>query len=569
MMPFPPVDTAHLRIKESVAYSNVRRDLHTFVEYCQDNHIKRSHRENALPKTDLNRLMKMIPAPSGAPESEDDSKAGHVAWIDFVDDLAHGLGFVKYDIKGTYAGYSSHSPSFPDNYIQFDHEAYRKYLISSLYQQERTLLGYLEKDFSYSSNEFFHAGILGELDGFEQWGCATGVVPHLDFQKIRRFLLDLLASCPVGIWLGTESLIALLKQKHPFFLIPQKVPKDYPGEVPQRYQNFREISVKSKSYERGTPVPDSALDAFERVEGRYVERFLEGIVFLLGYVDVAYETRVKPATRPSIGLLKAFRVRDRLIHVVKGTVPEPRVWVQSNFEVYVESDLYPAQVLAQLRPLADIIKEDQVTILRLKKEYIAAALAQNATLDVHALLSGLTKGKLPANVVTELAAWGKHAEMFTLFEDFSLLETTSDCSKLGSFIREPIGPHLAIVHSPDKLFHQLESLELIPQEISHHAAGLTPADAHMQTLFPKAETMAKKAAALPKVTIPRRTTMTYGFPHEGIFDRVGLLLAKAQCLFHSDKAKRTITVSAAANPLLLSVLKSLKGELTVRIEDVE
>ena len=50
--------------------------------------------------------------------------------------------------------------------------------------------------------------------------------------------------------------------------------------------------------------------AFERVEGRFVERFLEGIPLALGYVDVAYSDE-KDTVFPSINKLQAFRVTDR------------------------------------------------------------------------------------------------------------------------------------------------------------------------------------------------------------------------------------------------------------------
>ena len=35
-----------------------------------------------------------------------------LAWLDFVDDIALELGFVEYDTKGEYAGYTSANPPF-------------------------------------------------------------------------------------------------------------------------------------------------------------------------------------------------------------------------------------------------------------------------------------------------------------------------------------------------------------------------------------------------------------------------------------------------------------------------
>ena len=49
---------------------------------------------------------------------------------------------------------------------------------------------------------------------------------------------------------------------------------------------------------RDRHIHESDPDGFERVEGRYVERFLESIPLVLRYVDVAYER--KPSNAPFI-----------------------------------------------------------------------------------------------------------------------------------------------------------------------------------------------------------------------------------------------------------------------------
>src|SRR3954451_13932708 len=114
------IDAAPLDV--ATGLPDLRRDLHVFVDFVRHREVKRSHRGNALSKTDAKRLAKLMSDPDAVREVEEE---GYSAWIDFVDEVALRLGFVHYDTKGEYAGYSSHEPSFPDNYIEFREEPYQ------------------------------------------------------------------------------------------------------------------------------------------------------------------------------------------------------------------------------------------------------------------------------------------------------------------------------------------------------------------------------------------------------------------------------------------------------------
>ena len=153
-------------------------------------------------------------------------------------------------------------------------------------------------------------GVLGRLEGFNHWGSALGVMPTLDFPPVRRFLLGLLAECPSNQWLSTAALVEHLKKHHRYFLIPAKPRFKHERDAGSgRYGNFHE-SKEAWGYE--IDIYERDPDGFERVEGRYVERFLEGIPLVLRYVDVAYARKPARAIYPSLGCLKAFRVSDRL-----------------------------------------------------------------------------------------------------------------------------------------------------------------------------------------------------------------------------------------------------------------
>ena len=62
----------------------------------------------------------------------------------------------------------------------------------SLQDQEQLILNTLIEHYSYSGNELLQTGVQGCLNTFDYSGCATGILPFLDFAKSRRLLLDIL-----------------------------------------------------------------------------------------------------------------------------------------------------------------------------------------------------------------------------------------------------------------------------------------------------------------------------------------------------------------------------------------
>ena len=174
---------------------NLRKDLHLFVEYMQQREVKRAYRTNWLPKADSRRLAKLMSDPDALTEIQQN---GYADWIDFVDGIALKLGFVNYDTEGSYAGYTSVEPTFPDNYIFVKDARYEAFLEESLAKQEAMLLQVMIDDYKYDNNEFIRGSIFGQLDSFSSWGCATGVMPTLNFASARRTLFDVLCKFPAA-----------------------------------------------------------------------------------------------------------------------------------------------------------------------------------------------------------------------------------------------------------------------------------------------------------------------------------------------------------------------------------
>jgi hypothetical protein len=543
---------------------DLRRDLHVFVDYVRAREVKRSHRGNALSKADAKRLSKLLSDQDAVREVDEE---GSSAWIDFVDDIALRLGFVHYDTKGQYAGYTSQAPSFPDNYIEYRAKPYEQFLAAKTADQESTLLKMLVDRGQGSASEFYRRGVLGRLEGFNQWGSAIGVMPTLDFPAVRRFLLGLLAECPCGQWLSTASLVEHLKNHHRYFLIPAKPRFKNEHEARSvRYGNFHE---SKEAWGHEIDVHESDPDGFERVEGRYVERFLEGVPLVLRYVDVAYARKPPRAIYPPLGCLQAFRVSDRLRRALEGRIAQPRVTVTPNFDVHVIAETYPAGVLAQLAPLCEMVSEGTSIVLKLTKQKVAAARADSPDLDAAGLLLGLCGGELPANVAHELSAWSEHGEKFALYVNCSVLETEQNAPVADLFTVERVAEGIRLVRSADKLFDELERRELMPVRIKHGDQAFAPLPNSARTRFPKGSAGREKPRQpKPCVTLSRMTRVQLVCPDRELLDKLRSLLLERQCPVEIDRPNLVLTYSKQYESAVVNAIRQLKTEYQFEIEDI-
>ena len=555
--PLTPVDVSK---KDRVSNRReLRRDLHVFVRYIEDQQVKRAHRNNALSKADSKRLAKLMTDPGA---EEEINQKGYSIWVNLIDRMALKLGFVAYDTEGSYAGYSSREPSYPENYIEFRDKKYRSFLKLSLKDQEQLLLDSMVNTYSYDNNEFFEWAKLGRLDPFDTRGCATAIVPTLDFAGIRRFLLRLLAACDRGVWYSTSLLIEYLKSEHPYFLIPEKPGfKDNWRKKEGLYCNFHETK---NEYGDRKQISENDPDAFERVEGRFVERFLEGIPLIFRYVDVAYSRKENRDIYPSLNRLKAYRVQERFLRFMNGEVSDPKITVQPNFEVHVESLFYPFNILSRLSLFTEVLAEDNVIILKLNKQKVAEQLAGNEKLDVIGDLRELTGRTLPQNIVAELEDWTGHSENFILFEGFGLLEGDEKHDH-DSFTVEEISPQIRIVRSPGTLFKRLEQAELVPLQIIHKNSCLQPPPEKAATVFPK------ESAGAPRLkealTLLRQTMIVLHFPGSASLKKFYKAFLDARCVVRADTSNLTLTYDARYEAQAEAILKQLEKEFIVQIED--
>lgn len=567
MQPRPnltPTNTDELSV-----FSNqydLRHDLHAYVEYVQDRDVKRLHRSNELNRSDSKRLAKHM---SNSYAIEEVETKGYSDWVNYVDELALVFKFTDYDTEGIYAGYTSSEPSFPDNYIKVNTKRYEEFIDLPLIEQEKKFLDLLVNNYLDGDNEFYNTSVLGRLSGFSSWGSATGIMPGLDFARVRRFLIGVLQSCTPGVWYTTSSLIRYLKEHHPFFLIPEKPRYRYKQDAEKgRYGNFHE----GERWDTEIKISESDADAFERVEGRYVERFLEGLPLILGYIEVAYSRTEYKGYLPEMNQLQAFRVNDTFLHVMSGETIEPRVTVQPNFEVRVESELYPVRILAQLTKLADVVAKDRTSILKLRKKKVLTQLSEREDLDVIKLLENMSGQKLPQNVRIELEEWIGASEAFTLYENVVFFEGDKDLPDIDRFTIECISPTMRIVHSPDKLFTHLEQKELIPLRIKHRSSALTPLPDGAHTVFPKRDLSVSKskvrAKAKKPVTVKREVHITFHFPAKELMEEFRNGLVAVRCPVAADWDKLTLSFDKRYESEVKKVSEALKQDYTIKIEDI-
>ena len=569
-MQLTSLDTQALTI-----FSNDRdilRDLFTYLDYVGNRSVKRMTRSNEIPRADMKRLVKQL---GGLPFQPGENQIDGSQWIEFIDELALRLKLVSYDVKGEYRGYTSSEPSFIDNYIIVADGNLQAFNELSPATQEKHILDTLvharslsEYD-NYSNNEFFKHSIVGELDRFSIRGSGTGLMPTLKFPEIRLFLLGLLNKLPAGQWFSTDSLIAYLKANHPYFLIPQKAPKkDRWGHEIGRYDNFYEGKDRW-SHENKTVPPDDP-DAFERVEGRYIERFLEYIPLVMRFVDVAYDPNPYTGLLPSRGKLKAFRITERFLRLMSDQEAEPKVTVQPNFDVIIESDFYPAALISQIAALGEQVSKPQnghgayVGIFLLNKTAVAAAQVQDANLDVVELLKNLGGRDLPANVQTELEEWAGHADQFTLYDGFSLLEMAGLPAEAEKFVAERIAPDMCLVRKPQIVFSTLETLGHAPIRVTHLTGEFALVAEASQSIFPKESS--KVEETVKQVKVVKMVTISYQFPDSESFQAIQKMLAELRCPFQADPITYTVNIHQNEQEKFDEAVKKLADVFVLEIE---
>jgi hypothetical protein len=284
-------------------------------------------------------------------------------------------------------------------------------------------------------------------------------------------------------------------------------------------------------------------------------------------VDIAYAKQCPKGVYPSLGYLRAFRVSARLRRALNGTIAEPSLRVTPNFEVYVQTEVYPARLMQNLSPVCDLVSEDTTMVFRLDRTKVAAACAADSKLDVIRLLESLSNEPLPANVRRELSEWSAHGDKFVLYSGFALLESKEQTAGIERFRVENITAGIDVVRSPAACYPELEKQRLAPLRIKHGDKSFAPLPPKTHSVFPRKVAGKKRSEPKPKVTLMRVTRVQLMCPDGDFLDRLQRLLAEKNCPVETDRKRLSLAYSNQHDKEVNEALRALRKKFEVTIDD--
>ena len=150
-----------------------------------------------------------------------------------------------------------------------------------------------------------------------------------------------------------------------------------------------------------------------------------------------------------------------------------------------------------------------------------------------------------------------------------MLEADKDLTAGAAFAVEALAPGVLLVHSPDKLFDELERRELIPVRVKHPDAQFTPLPKNARTRFAKQTAVARPSPQLKtKLTLMRVTRVQLACPSQPFFDDLLRLLVEAKCPVDANRGKLLLSYSKANESQVSDALRALKIRYQIKIEDV-
>ena len=525
LSPLPDGKVAGMR-KALAGPLNLRRDLYRFVSFVRREGLRRAYRSNGIPKGPASKLARLLSWPE---EAAYVAQEGRGLWSDAVSRLAHQLGLVSFDLKGVYAGYSSQEPCFPDNDVEVQEKKLAAWLKAAPWEKEQAILTALAET---TPSELFHGATLIPGRRFSSYGCDTGPASRMNLPAIRLRLLELLAQLPAETWLPMGAFIDLVRARAPTLILDPKLrqplekweQKRQGGRVIEDlYCNFREGTVQDPwGRDRDPSLSENTKDVFLRVEGRYLQYFLQQIPYLCGFVDLAFDdTPAKPNDPlPPLQPVAAFRLSPRLAQLQRRD-PEPsqvRVTVMPNFEVLVEAALFPDRELEALGPFCSLLKEDgPLHLLRLdRKAVVEQAASAKEPPKIRELLETLSGRPLPSNVAAELEDWCGHAEKLTIYEGAGLVELrgppelrASVRSELGALLLDDGPEGFLLARDPERTLSVLEQRLRAPIAVTHSKAAFAACAGPLGSRREKSSPRSKRATAPRRVRLRAEDLVGY------------------------------------------------------------
>ena len=545
------IDVSNLDVKSN--YIDIHHDISQYIDYVSTKDVKRSTRDSDLLKGDVMRLSKLMTI-GEFKAHEFDAECDH--YPGFVDILAYNMKWVSYK---RYRRDSYYTPTYPDNYIQVLNDNYQNHLSLSLQQQEEKITKHLISNYSKNHHEFITESPIGYLTPFSKY-CTFD---NIDFHHARVLLMNLIAQLEPNNWYSVESLIYYLKLNHPYFIIPRKPESIKATKEKDRYHG---IYITDGRY---NDIKQSDKNAFEKVEGRYVERFLEYIPFLMGYAELAYDFSRGDKEVPSIGKLVAFKPTSKLSHYMNKSIEEPKITVQPNFEVSIESEIYPAQIMQELISLGKLIKKDVVTQVKIEKNKVIQKVAKEPNFNPVEYLAKASKAELPHNLKIELEEWAGQSDAFIIYEGMYLFESQFQFPSVKKLIIDKIDNNLSIIKKDSRITNELEEKEALPvKKLIHKDTAFLELDSAYKSIFVKSKNIKKKIPKnLEKLEIKKEIILKLFFPHIKQLNVISSGLLNKGCIFSVNDNEKSIILSQKDESTLKEVLKDIDNQFQLDIKN--
>jgi hypothetical protein len=169
-------------------------------------------------------------------------------------------------------------------------------------------------------------------------------------------------------------------------------------------------------------------------------------------------------------------------------------------------------------------------------------------------------------VQIELEEWAGHADQFTLYEGFSLLEMADLPPEVEKFVSEKISPTLHLVRSPEKVFSTLETLGRVPVRVQHPAGQVALIAESAQSIFPKETAAINTPKTARPVRVSLVVTVSYQFPDAESFASIQKMLAELRCPFQSDPVTRAVNLQQKEQAKFDEAVQRLQSEFAIEIE---
>jgi len=405
---------------------SIRRDIYEFIKFIKNKDIVLTKRYNNIPVPVARKLSKLMSFKEDTSKVVDDYSS---TWINLIHTICKKLDLVNKEVDSwvdDITGYYYRKwerPSYPEFDIHLIDRNWSEYLELDPFEKERKILDAL---CYVTGSEFYNCPVYKRCDRddrFSEFGSGVNAQQYVKYPPIRKKLLDVLALVEEGKWYETGSLITYIRKNYPNLILDH----NNRGHVEsyKAYNNFYHsfYETKDKSgWGRDIEVHENDKDAYERVEGRYINYFLETIPFMMNLVELAYTNPLD--ILPPRGHITHFRLtlygKEILSGMLQRDKPSHKK-ILPTFEVFIPMDEFDEKIILRLDKYTKTLATDKMYHLKIDKKSILSELEKGEQIwEIINFFEGLAG--LPQNIRYELESYGLHSEKIVSLPAVSIIE---------------------------------------------------------------------------------------------------------------------------------------------------